>query len=127
MEKTKEERIRNFIDKMRQERGYLPPAWPYAAEKDVDFMEVYNAFYNSAMNTEDVLPIKTKELIAIAIVAFRGMEMGMEPHINRALRYGATKEEIFEALKVSMVFGGAPTFAIGLEGLVKIEEEDKNA
>lgn len=125
METKREQRVKDLIDSMKQERGYLPPPWPYATEKDIDFMEAYNKVYNFALNSGHALPIKTRELIAIALVAFRGLQEGLYPHMKRALSHGATKEEIFEALKVSIIFGGAPTFATGLQTLLRIEEEEK--
>jgi len=127
MKTKREQRVRDLIDQMTRERGYLPAQWPYAIEKDVDFMEVYNKVYNSALNSDRVLPIKTRELIAIALLAFRNMQDGFYPHMKRALRYGATKEEIFESLKVSIIIGGgAPSFANALQALLQIEEEEKS-
>ena len=126
MKTKKGQRIKDLIDSMTRERGYLPPQWPYATEKDVDFMEVYNKVYNSALNSERALPIKTRELIAVALIAFRGMAEGLYPHMKRAMRYGATREEIFEALKIPIILGGgAPSFAMGLTTLMQIEEEEK--
>ncbi len=107
---------------MRQERGYMPPVWPYAAEKDIDFMEAYN---NICVNSERGLPIKTRELVAIALTAVRSMEEGSYQHMKKALRYGATKQDIFNTLKVSFMYGGAPTLVTGLQALMRIEEEGK--
>ncbi len=125
MATRREKRVKGLIEQMQRERGYLPPSWPYAVESDPDFMEVYDKLYSEACNTGGVLPIKTKELIAIAIVAFRGLKEGLNPHMKRALRNGATKEEIFEALKVVMIFSGAPSMVMGVEALWEIEEEEK--
>jgi len=125
METKREQRVKDLIESMKRERGYLPPPWPYATEKDIDFMEAYNKAYNICLNNEKGLPIKTRELIAIAIIAFRGLEGGLYEHMKRALRHGATKQEIFEALKVSFIFSGTPTFVIGLQALLKIEEEGR--
>ena len=124
IEKTKN-RIKNLIEAMEKERGYLPHPWAYAAEKDVDFMEAYDSLYNMALMEGKVLPVKTKELITIALLAFRGSEGGAYEHIKRALKHGATKQEIFEALETAMIPGGAPTFGTGLRALMKVEEEEE--
>jgi len=45
--------------------------------------------------------------------------------MKRALKFGATKEELLEAVETSIVPGGAPTFSIGLKALMRLEEDDK--
>lgn len=118
-------RIKGLIESMKRERGYLPPPWVYAAEEDVDFMEAYNNLYNLGLNAGKALPVKTRELIAIAVLAFRGNESGVYEHIKRALRHGATKQEILETLETSMIPGGAPTFGTGLRALLRVVEEEE--
>ncbi len=71
--------------------------------------------------------MKTRELVAIAILAFRGLEGGVYEHMKRALRHGATKQELLEAIETSIIPGGAPTFATGLQALMRIEEDEKKA
>ena len=119
------ERKEEILEAMKEERGYLPAAWAYAAEKDIDFMEAYNNLYKRSLTPGKALPVKTRELIAIAILAFRGREGGVYEHMKRALRHGATKQELLEAIQTMIIPGGAPTFNVGLSALAKIEEEDK--
>jgi AhpD family alkylhydroperoxidase len=71
------------------------------------------------------LPIKTRELVAIAILAFRGRTDGVYEHMKRALRHGATKQELIEAIETMLVPGGAPTFSTALRALIRIEQEEK--
>ena len=125
-EKT-EKRIKDLIEDMKKERGYMPPPWEYAVKKDIDFMEGYNKLYEMGLADGKALPIKTRELIAIALLAFRGQEGGVYEHMKRALRHGATKQELLEALETCLIPGGAPTFGNGLRALLKIEEEEKKA
>jgi alkylhydroperoxidase/carboxymuconolactone decarboxylase family protein YurZ len=42
-------------------------------------------------------------------------------HMQRSIRLGATKEELFEVLEATLVPGGAPTFHRGLNALLDIE------
>ncbi len=120
-----EKRVKRLIKEMEKDRGYLPPPWKYMVEKDVNFMEAYNKLYNCGLNDGKALPVKTRELIPIALLAFRGNENGVYEHIKRALKHGATKREILEALETLIIPGGAPTFATGLRALMRIEEEEK--
>jgi alkylhydroperoxidase/carboxymuconolactone decarboxylase family protein YurZ len=120
-----EKRKKDLIEAMKKERGYMPPPWEYAVGKDIDFMEAYDKLYNMGLADGKSLPVKTRELIAIVLLAFRGKEGGVYEHMKRALKHGATKLEILEALETSLIPGGAPTFSTGLGVLLKIEEEER--
>jgi AhpD family alkylhydroperoxidase len=126
-DETTENKVQSLIEAMRKERGYLQPQWVYMAEKEVDFMEAYNNLYEMGLKAGKALPVKTRELVAIGILAYRGLEGGVYEHMKRALRHGATKQELLEAVETSIVPGGAPTFATGLQALMRIEEEEKKA
>ena len=43
---------------------------------------------------------------------------------TRAIRLGATKEELFEVLETCLVPGGAPTFHRGLSALLKVDDDE---
>ena len=124
--KTKN-RIEDLKQRMRKERGHSSRYWEYAAEKDVDFQEAYNTLYEIGLTAGKALPTKTRELIAIGILAFRGNEGAVYVHMKRALKHGATKQELLEAIETAMIPGGAPTFALGLKALIRIEDEEKKA
>lgn len=124
-EEELEAKKRDLIKEMQKERGYLPEPWGYVTEKDFDFMEAYNNLYKRALMDGRALPVKTRELIAIVLLAFRGNDHAVYEHIKRALRHGATKQEILEAIETSLIPGGAPTFSTGLRALMKVEEEEE--
>ena len=90
-------------------------------------MEAYNNLYNRGLQAGKALPVKTRELIAVALLAFRGSEDAVYEHIKRALNHGATKQEIFEALETSLIPGGAPTFSMGIRALLRVQEEEEKA
>ena len=54
------------------------------------------------------LDAKTKELISLAIAVVVRCEPCILWHCEAAINAGATKEEIFDALKVAVVMGGGP-------------------
>jgi alkylhydroperoxidase/carboxymuconolactone decarboxylase family protein YurZ len=59
---------------------------------------------------------------AIALLAFRGADKaGLVAHMKRAMRPGATREELFEILETCLVPGGAPTFHRGLSALLEVD------
>ena len=124
-DENKENRIRDLTDKMEKERGYKSPAWAFLTENDVDFMEAYNNLFSSGLTDGKALPAKTRELIAIVLLAYRGLEDSVYKHCKRALRLGATKQELLEAMETSILPGGAPTLFVGLRALIRIEEDEQ--
>ncbi len=120
-----DKRVRDYLDAMRKERGYLPASLAYAATKDIDFMEAYDNLYKAALSDGKALPAKFRELVAVGILAYRGFDPAVYEHVKRALKLGATKQEVLEAFEATIVPGGTPTFGAGLRALMKIEEEEK--
>jgi alkylhydroperoxidase/carboxymuconolactone decarboxylase family protein YurZ len=45
--------------------------------------------------------------------------------MQRAIRFGATREEIFEVLETCLVPGGAPTFHRGLSALMEVKDDGR--
>ena len=61
--------------------------------------------------------------MAIALLAFRGSDRaGLVAHMERAIRLGATREELFEILETCLIPGGAPTFHRGLSALMEVKD-----
>ncbi len=123
--KANEKKKKELIKKMQKARGYMLGPWVYLTEKDVDFMEAYNNLYERGLTDGKVLPAKVREFVAIGILAYRGLEDAVYQHCKRALRLGATKRELLEAIESAMIPGGTPTLALGLRALTRIEEEEK--
>jgi len=71
---------------------------------------------------EGTLSVKVKELIVLGILASRGLQYGVEAHMRRALEYGATKEELFEAIKAAAVPGGGVAYSVGVRALYTLEQ-----
>ena len=103
----------------------MPKPWAYVVQKDFEFLEAYNNLYTRALSDGAALPIKSRELVAIAILAHRGNTDAVYSHCKRALENGATKQELLEAVEAMIIPGGAPTFGTGLYALMRIEEEEK--
>ncbi len=125
MKTEKVEGKKNILKTIERVRGYLPEEWAYVAERDPDFWDTYNALYEKVLSDGKVLPAKTRELIAIGVLAYRELEQGVYNHAKRALRLGATKQELLEAVETVTVPGGSPALRAGLRGLMMIEEEEK--
>jgi len=111
--------------RIERERGCIPGEWAYIAGKDPDFWDAYNALYEKALTDGKALPAKTKELIVIGILAYREFEEGVCKHAERALRLGATRQELLEAVETVTVPGGSPALRAGIAGLVMLEEKEE--
>jgi AhpD family alkylhydroperoxidase len=77
---------------------------------DPDMFEAYQNIYEYAFLDGKQLPAKYRELIAMAILAYRGSREGVIAHAKRAYLLGATKTEILDAAITTLIPGGAPTF-----------------
>jgi len=113
-----------LIARMKEARGYIYPEWEFAARQDPDFVETYNRIYELGLGEGRHVSAKVREFVAIALLAFRGADKaGLVAHMQRAIRFGASREELFEVLETCLVPGGAPTFHRGLSALMEVKAE----
>jgi alkylhydroperoxidase/carboxymuconolactone decarboxylase family protein YurZ len=117
-------RAEELIAKMKEDRGYIYPEWEYAARTDPDFVEAYNELYRRGLNDGQALSAKVREFVAIGILAFRGETGAVRTHMQRAMRLGATRQELLEAIETCIVPGGAPAFHCGLKALMQVTVQD---
>ena len=75
------------------------------------------------MGEEDTLSVKVKEMVVIGVLASRGLQYGVAAHMRRALEHGATKEELFEAIKAAAVPGGGVAYSVGVRALQELEQD----
>lgn len=120
---TKAEKAERLMAESRKERGYLFDEWAFMCREDPDFFEAYNNLYKASLGEQKALDIKVKEFVAIALLSHRGVGIGaIVAHMQRAMKHGATKEEILEVIESTICAGGAPTFHHGLKALLALEE-----
>src|SRR5260370_27555055 len=113
-----------LVARMKKARGYIYPEWEFAARQDPEFVETYNRIYELGLGEGKHVSAKVREFVAIALLAFRGGEKaGLVAHMERAIRFGATRAEIFEVLETCMVPRGAPTFHRALSALLEIKAD----
>jgi AhpD family alkylhydroperoxidase len=68
---------------------------------DPRFREIYFQFYKETYKTS-VLDRKTKELVAISASLIAKCQGCLQGHIRKALKFGATREEISETIAIAM-------------------------
>jgi alkylhydroperoxidase/carboxymuconolactone decarboxylase family protein YurZ len=125
-DESRARRAEALIARMKEARGYIYPEWEFAARQDPDFVETYNRLYELGLGEGQHVPAKVREFVAIALLAFRGADRAaLVTHMRRAIRLGATCEELFEVLQTCLVPGGAPTFHRGLSALIEVKGDGR--
>lgn len=104
-------------------RGFVPYWLRMMADVDVDFLEAYERIYELTAVRPGRLPAKFREMIVVAAVAIGGYQPGLKDHIRRALRLGATKEELVEVFQSAYFHTGALTLVHGMIGLIDVLKE----
>src|SRR5437763_13727785 len=101
--------------------GYSEMDW--AAELDPAYAAARTEVRRLSVGEDGTLSVKVKELIVLGILASRGLQYGVEAHMRRALDYGATKDELFEAIKTAAVPGGGVAYSVGIRALQALEQD----
>lgn len=105
-----------FVDKMYRERGYILDFHKVMVAEDFDFLKVYDQFIKAAYTNKRTLDAKTKEIIyTVVLTAVKANVDHIKSHIKLALDYGATKQEVLEALEICIPAASVPAFMVGFE------------
>src|SRR3712207_4951761 len=86
------------------------------AAQDYDVLQATNGLVHAAYLKERRLDRKTKELIFIvSLTVMRASKGHIQSHIRVALDLGVSKEEILEAIEISLPEAGIVAFQEGFE------------
>ena len=100
MAKVDEKRTKEVLERVERERGFAR-LWPkLLAERDPDLLETLHNEVTHVLDQRNSLPRKTKEIIMMCLNAFSFYEFGFRVHLRSALKFGATEDELLEALEV---------------------------
>ena len=92
----------------------------FLEKNDPDLDKTRKGVYDLAFS-EGALPVKMKALIAMALDAELGSEGGVRALAQTAIKNGATKKEVLEAIRVAYYMCGVGvlyTASRGLEGVI---------
>ena len=97
------------------------------AETRAGMPGVMKGFAELAKNavSPGALDSKTKELIALSIGVTARCDACLGYHVKACIKYGATREEIIEALGVAVYMGGGPSLMYAAEALSAYDELSK--
>ena len=100
MAKVDQKRAKEVLERVERERGFAR-LWPkILAERDPDLLETLHNEVTHVLDHRNSLPRKTKEIIMLCLNAFSFYEFGFRVHLRAALKFGATEDELLEALEV---------------------------
>ena len=112
---TQEEK-QAYVDGMVQKRGYVLDYHKVMAAQDYEVLQAANGLVEAAYLKERTLDRKTKELLFIlSLTVMRASKGHIQSHIRVALDLGLTKEEILEAIEISLPEAGIVAFQEGFE------------
>ncbi len=86
-----------------------------------DAMNAFMTLHQEAI-ADRALSTTTKELIALALAVNVHCDGCIAVHAKAALGAGATRDEIADALGVSVLMGGAPAAVYAAEALAAVDE-----
>ncbi len=72
---------------------------------------------SQAAKREGVLSEKTKEFVALGIAISTRCDSCIGFHVRSLVRFGATREELCEALAMATYMGGGPSYAYSAKAL----------
>jgi len=76
----------------------------------------------AAATADGALSAKVKQLMALSIAVTVRCDGCIAYHVHDALRAGATRPEIMEAIGVAVMMGGGPAMVYGCEALEALEQ-----
>jgi AhpD family alkylhydroperoxidase len=91
-----------------------------------DVMTAFQALHQAGA-ADGLLDTRTKELIALAIAVVVRCDGCIAFHVHDAIKAGASREEIVEALDVAVLMGGGPALMYVIEALEALEQFETQA
>ncbi|MBA4116245.1 MAG: carboxymuconolactone decarboxylase family protein [Rubrobacter sp.] len=105
-----------YIDEMAKKRGYVLDYHKVMTEHDFEVLQAANNLVSAAYLEERRLDRKTKELIFIvSLTVLRASKGHIQSHIRVALDLGVSKEEILEAIEITLPEAGVVVFQEGFD------------
>jgi AhpD family alkylhydroperoxidase len=109
------------LDDLTNPYGYSEMDW--AAQLDPAYAAARAEVRRLSVGADGTLSVKVKELIVLGVLASRGLQYGVEAHMRRAIEHGATRDELFEAIKAAAVPGGGVAYSVGVRALQALEQD----
>lgn len=86
-----------------------------------DVMKAFGQM-DASLSRDGALPPKTKELIALALGVAARCDGCLAFHARAAVKYGADRGEILEAIGMAIYMGGGPSVIYGAQALEAFDQ-----
>ncbi|MGM0471125.1 MAG: carboxymuconolactone decarboxylase family protein [Bacillota bacterium] len=110
-----------MAEKFKEELGFIPPGISISQTLGEDMQEVLSE-YHELIWRDEVIPLKYKYLIAVSSAIMADHEKRAKLELNKAIKNGATREEIIEVLRQVVWLKGAPTL-VEIQSLLSFMDE----
>lgn len=114
------------LEKVKARRGYLLPVHELMAEVDPQILRKYDDLASDLLFADEprALDLKTRYLVLVGITtAVKGDPDGIIWAGKRAMRNGAERREVLEAILLSALPGGVPTVEEATRVLDRVFDE----
>lgn len=92
----------------KEEIGFVPPGVMIAENFGEEFQDAIASYHHQIWG-EGVIPLKYRYMIALATAIFDNNEKRAKLEMTKAVKEGATREELLEVIKQQIWMKGAPT------------------
>jgi alkylhydroperoxidase/carboxymuconolactone decarboxylase family protein YurZ len=99
--------------------GYVYPQFEYIAEKDPEFAEAWFSMMK-AWRREGPIPPKYKEMMILLGSCMKHQDMAIRTHMTKAIRLGATPDELLNLMEIVLMSGGGVAFVKGVGILMEV-------
>jgi AhpD family alkylhydroperoxidase len=117
---------KDILEEMLKVRTSYPPdvlkSREVLAREAPEYLELFHKTYTYIFEERKALSPKMKELIVIAVDAAQFYERGLRSHMTSALKLGASKDEIVEALLASSLAAGIHVLSVAMPILDEVLE-----
>lgn len=100
--------IKKEKELFQEEIGFVPPGVMLADNFGQEFQNTISSYHHQIWG-EGVIPLKYRYMIALATAIFEDNEQRAKLEMRKAIREGATKEELLEVIKQQIWMKGSPT------------------
>lgn len=105
-----------YINKIAKERGYVLDYHKVLVENDFEAMQRINELLETLYVKKRSLEARTKELLTIFGLILRRASRGqIQSHINAAVELGVSRQEILEAIELTLPMAGFAIFQLGFD------------
>jgi AhpD family alkylhydroperoxidase len=102
----------------KSDRAYAPTLRKAAATEAAGYSGFAEFVFQ---NADGAIPLKYRELIAIAVALTTQWDMCLEGHVQAASKHGATQEEIAEASFVAAAIRAGGAYTHGMKAMRMLE------